>query len=106
MRNMLILASATLAALFAPALAQFTITTPSQTATPVMPGPREPTNPNANMTPMNNGMNEGRVIAPSRPVGKKVTNGNVKEKARSGVNESLIIFTQAPKNPARDGRIF
>jgi hypothetical protein len=88
MRNMLILASATLAVLSAPALAQFTVTTPSQTATPVMPAQREPTNPNANMTPMNNGMNESRVIAPSRPVGKKVPNGNFQEKARSGVNGS------------------
>ena len=84
MRNTLILTAAALAAFCGPALAQ------SNTAQPVMPAPRDYPNPNANMTPMNNGaiVPEGRAVAPNGPVGETVPNGNTREKARSGANGS------------------
>ncbi len=91
MRNTLILTAAALAALSTPVFAQ-SVTSPSQTAAPVMPAPREPTNPNANIQPMSPGfapapLSEGRAAAPS-PAGETAPNCNVREKARSGANFS------------------
>ncbi len=67
MRSTLVLTAAALAALSTPVFAQ-SATTPSQQAAPVIPAPREPTNPNSNITtptaPMAAPLTEGRAVAP------------------------------------------
>lgn len=78
MRPLPLSTAAALAAFVAPAFAQ------SSPAQPVTPTPRDYPNPNADMTPMSNGMSD--VHAPVRPMGGKAPNGAAGPKARHGDN--------------------